>query len=182
MPVLSSQRDQPQSQWDFFESITHLIPDNLSFHQFQSARRWLRTHNSWSVLRWTSWLVQSSIKSHKSPCQLLIPWSAVENSKENGRTQMAHEAIKVIGKVYGSSGVGWNRKKGYSSGCQDKLQFPLIAQNKRKLWSYGSWGQSGVSITILHFLSSVSLKRVADKKDDLPKNPTIVTFCARPLQ
>lgn len=36
---------------------------------------------------------------------------------------MTHEAIKVIGKVYGSSGVGWNRKKGYSSYYQDILSF-----------------------------------------------------------
>jgi hypothetical protein len=37
---------------------------------------------------------------------------------ERKLTQIAHEARKVSLKVYGSSGVGVKRKKGYTSACQ----------------------------------------------------------------
>lgn len=43
---------------------------------------------------------------------LLIGSMEVEVGMASGRTQITQDAVKVRGKVYGSSGVGVNRKKG----------------------------------------------------------------------
>ena len=53
-------------------------------------------------------------------------------------TQMAQDAVNVSGNVYGSSGVGENRKKGYTS----VHQISACDMVRRQSQTYGCWGRN----------------------------------------